>query len=64
MELGLFGGYISASRKIFREGLAMDRDMAIGMAKSFLGACTGEFEEQTLLENLREEYLDYCTVAA
>lgn len=62
MAVKEFDGFVKESREIFRNtlesGFKYTAELEVGLKKMF-DECTNDFEEQTLMENLREEFQDY-----
>lgn len=62
MAVREFEEYIKNCRKEFRENLDVTDIYGFKMnakIKNFFKECTNQFEEDTLIENLKEEFEDY-----
>lgn len=61
MELGKFGLVIKKNRRDFRDLLRSGHTMSFmgDKIKDYLKDCCSEFEEQTMIENLKEEFEEY-----
>ena len=69
MAVGLFNGFVENSRRDFRRMLdnfqdcRNDKRFRDYLTEQF-GKCSSKFEEDTLIENLAEEYKDYLKKVA
>lgn len=63
MAISKFDNFIRQARESLRIALHQSNGIENAVFEAY-GKCCGKFEEDTLIENLREEFENYCTEVA